>query len=169
MDPIVLEFDHRLGEHLAAERLYYRSTFWWKADRIVAVLLIAFGIFAVSAAGARWWTILPFPLAIAEWFHLLSIRPLQTRFWFHRNPKHLGTYRLSFSDSGIGFETTSIESKLAWTHYTRVLEGDLVTLLVYGTRMYTLVPRRASADDAQYARFLALVRRHVSERVVAGA
>lgn len=53
LDPVILEFDNRLAEHLAAERLYYRSTFWWKADKVVAVLILGFGIFVVLAAGSR--------------------------------------------------------------------------------------------------------------------
>jgi hypothetical protein len=132
VDPVVLEFNNRLVEHLAADRLYYRSTFWWKADKVVAVLLLVFGIFVVSVVGVRWWAVVWFPLAIVEWFNLLSVRPLQIRFFFNRNPKFLEKYHLTFSDAGIDFTTKSIESKIAWTHYTRVLENDLVILLIYG-------------------------------------
>ncbi len=169
MEPVILEFDNRLGEHLAAERLYYRSTFWWKADKVVAVLLLVFGILLVSGAGFRWWTVVWFPLAIIEWFNLLSVRPLQIRFFFNRNPKFLEKYHLTFSDSGIDFKTKSLESKIAWTHYTRVLENDLVILLIYGTRMYTVIPRRAFSDGGQHVRFMSLVRRHVPGSVAAGA
>ena len=160
-DPVTLEFDNRLAEHLAAERLYYRSTFWWKADKMVAVLLLVFGIIVVWAAGVRWWTVVWFPLAIVEWFNLLSVRPLQIRFFFNHNPKFRETYHLTFSESGIDFKTKSIESKVAWTHYTHVLEDDLVILLIYGTRMYTVIPRRAFCDDTQHARFMSLVRSHM--------
>jgi hypothetical protein len=169
MDPVVLEFDNRLVDHLAAERLYYRSTFWWKADKVVAVLLLVFGIWLVSAAGVRWWSVVWFPLAIAEWFNLLSVRHLQVRFFFKHNPKFLERYRLTFSDAGIDFKTKSLESTLAWTHYTRVLENDFVTLLIYGARMYTVIPRRAFSDASQHARFISLVRRHVPGSGAVGA
>ena len=36
VDPVAVEFDNRLADHLAAERLYYRSTFLWKMDKVVA-------------------------------------------------------------------------------------------------------------------------------------
>jgi hypothetical protein len=152
MGPVVLEFDNRLTDHLAAERLYHRSTFWFKADKMVAILLFIFGVFAVSVAGIRWWTVVWFPLAVIEWFNLLSFRPLQIRFFFKRNPKFLEKYHLTFSDSGIDFKTRSLESKLAWTHYTHVLEDDRVILLIYGTRMYTVIPTRAFADAKQHDR-----------------
>jgi len=164
MNPIVLEFDNRVADHLAAERLYYRSTFWWKADKVVAGLLLACGVFLVSTAGVVWWTAIFFPLAIVEWFNLLSPRPLQVRYFFNRNPKFLETYHLAFSDEGIHFKTESLDSNVAWTYYTRVLENDTVVLLIYGTRMYTVIPTRAFSDSSQRAEFMALVRRHVSAR-----
>lgn len=100
---------------------------------------------------------------------MLSVRPLQVRFFFKRNPKFLENYHLTFSDSGIDFKTKSLESKLAWTHYTHVLENDVVILLIYGTRMYTVIPVRAFSDGVQHARFMSLVRRHVPGRLAAGA
>ena len=112
-------------------------------------------------AGIRWWTIAWFPAAFAEWFNLLSPRPLQVRVFFKRNPKFLETYRLSFSDAGLHFTTESFDSRIAWTHYTRVLENDRVILLIYGQRMYTVIPRRVFSDDSQYAVFMSLVRRHI--------
>ena len=161
MSPVVLEFDNRLAEHLAAERLYYRSTFWFKVDKVVAIHLLIFGVFAVVVAGIRWWTVVWFPLAILEWFNLLSFRPLLIRFFFKRNPKFLEKYHLTFSDSGIDFKTKSLESKLAWTHYTHVLEGERVTLLIYGPQMYTVIPSRAFLDGEQHDRFRLLVRKYV--------
>jgi len=165
---VVIEFDNILADHLAADRLYYQSTFWWKADKVVAVLLIAAGVLFVVTAGIRWWTIVWFPVAFAEWFNMLSPRPLQIRAFFKRNPKFLETYHLSFSEAGIHFETLSLDSRIAWTHYARVLENDRVILLIYGKRMYTVIPRRAFSDGSQYAALMSLVRRHIPERMLAG-
>jgi len=162
VDPVAVEFDNRLADHLAAERLYYRSTFLWKMDKVVALFLAAGGAFLVSTVGFRWWTVVWFPVAALEWFNLLSLRPLQIRLFFHRNPKFMGKYHLAFSESGIEFKTASLESKLAWTHYTRFLEDRDVALLIYGVRMYTVIPRRAFASEADHARFRSLVDEHVS-------
>lgn len=163
-NPVVVEFDNRLADHLAAERLYYRSTFLWKMDKVVALLLAAGGIFLVSTVGFRWWTVVWFPVAILEWFNLLSLRPLQIRLFFHRNPKFMETYHLAFSENGIEFKTASLDSKLAWTHYTRFLEDRDVSLLIYGARMYTVIPRRSFANETEHARFVALVYRRLSGR-----
>ena len=168
MGSIKLEFDNRLTEHLAAERLYYKSTFWCKADKMVAVLLVAFGVYLLATIGVRWWTIIWFPLAVAEWFNLFSLRPLQICVFFKRNPKFLETYHLTFSDDGIHFKTESIDSQLAWTHYERVLENNRVILLLYGSRMYTVIPKRAFADDSQIAAFRSLVSRCLPKAVGTG-
>jgi len=167
MDTVVLEFDNRLADHLAAERLYYRSTFWFKVDKVIATLLLIFGVLVVSVAGTRWWTVIWFPLAILEWFNLLSLRSLQIRFFFKHNSKFLEKYQLTFSDFGIDFKTKSLESKLAWTLYTHVLEDDCVILLIYGPRMYTVIPTRVFSDGVQQDRFLSLVCKHVSGSVAA--
>src|SRR5580692_3603396 len=95
---VTIEFDNTLSEHLAAECLYYQSTFWSKGDKIVAVLLAVAAIFLTSVG--HWWAIVFFPLAIAEWFSILSPRKLRTAIFFKQNPKFLETYHLSFSDNG---------------------------------------------------------------------
>lgn len=164
LEPIVLEFDNRLAEHLAAERVFYRSTRSWKMDKVVAVLLLGMGIYGVLVVGPRWWTLGMFPLAVLEWFNLLSIRPLQIRYFFKRNPKLHERYRLGFTDAGIDFKTASLESKVAWTHYARFLESRELVLLIYGTRMYTVIPKRAFAAQEQYERFMALIRANVGSR-----
>ena len=81
-EAVDLTFDPRLADHLAADRLYYKSTLWAKIDRVVAVVLVVLGSLATWAAGPRWWALIWFPLAFAEWFNLLSLRPLQVMYWF---------------------------------------------------------------------------------------
>ena len=126
---------------------------------MVAVVLLMSGRLD-AGCGQRWWTLLWFPLALLEWFHLLSPGPHLTRFWFHRNPKFREPYELAFDDEGIRFRTPTIDSHLAWATYSRVLEDERVWLLVYGSRMYTVVPKRAFDDEGRRT-FRDLVSRHV--------
>lgn len=154
---IEVSFDNRLGEHLAAERLYYRSTVLWKLDRVVAVLLVAVGAWLVWAVGWRWWAVVFFLLGAVEWFNALSVRPLQIILWFKRNPKFQETYRLTFDDAGVRFRTATIDARLKWDHYSRVLEGDSMWLLVYGARLYSVIPKRAFESAADRGRFGKLV------------
>src|SRR5262245_53467029 len=160
-EPITIEFANRLSDHLAAQRLYYKSTLGWKMDKAVAVLLTAFGSVLVVRVGVRWWSLIWFPLGLAEWLNLLSIHGLRTRIAFKSNPKFRETYRLTFSDEGVHFKTTSIDSKIAWTHYTGTLEDGTVILLIYGRWMYTVIPKTAFDDRAQLTAFTNLVNQYV--------
>jgi hypothetical protein len=82
------------------------------------------GVFAAWSAGPRWWTLMFFPFAVLEWFNLLSIRPLMIRWWFKHNPKFSETYHRTLDRTGILFRTHSIDSRITWEHYTKVLEDD---------------------------------------------
>ena len=156
-EAVDLTFDPRLADHLAADRLYYKSTLWAKIDRVVAVLLVVLGSLATWAAGPRWWALIWFPLAFAEWFNLLSLRPLQVMYWFRADPKFRETYRLTFSAGGIRFRTASIDALIQWTHYTRMLEDRRLCLLIYGSRMFSVIPKRAFTSEAELSAFRALV------------
>ena len=160
-EPMTLEFANKLSDHLEAQRVYYKSTAGWKADKVVSILLVAFGIVLVATVGVQWWSLIWFPLGVAEWFNLLSIHGVRTRLTFKANPKFRETYGLTFSDAGVQFKTVSIDSKLAWSHYRKVLEGPTVVLLVYGRWMYTVIPKSAFHDEAQLAAFINLINQHV--------
>ncbi len=160
-NPLTLDFDNELADHVAADRLYYKSTFWSKCDKVVATILLLFGIACVSLVGFRWWTLIWFPLSLAEWFNWLSPRRLRVWLFFRRNPKFLETYHLIVSDNGIHFRTRSIDSSIAWTHYNRILEDESVILLIYGGWMYTVIPKRVFEDVAQLSAFRSLVGQHI--------
>jgi hypothetical protein len=160
METVTLAFRPEVEDHVAAERLYDRTSHWAKADRVVAIVLALVGIGSTIAVGPRWWTLAWFPLALLEWFHLLSFRPFVVRHWFRRNPRFREPYELAFDDSGIRFRTASIDSTLQWSTYSRALEDDRVWLLVYGPRMYTVLPKRAFSEEAQRS-FRALLARHL--------
>ena len=162
-DPITLEFDNHLNDHLAAERLYYQSTFWAKGDKVAAVVLLLLGVFGIAMVGIRWWTLVWFPLAIVEWFSWLDPYRFRVRFYLARNPKFLETYQLTFSDAGIHFKTKSIESDIAWTHYQRILENESVILLLYGTWMYSVIPIRAFTNSVQLAAFRSLIGQKITQ------
>jgi hypothetical protein len=162
---VTLDFQPDADDHVAAARLYDKSSGWARADRVVALVLLVVGAASTIAVGPRWWTLVWFPLAVLEWFHVLNVVPLATRFWFARDPKHRAAYHLEFDDEGIRFKTASIDSAIAWSHYTRVLEDSRLWLLVYGSRLYTVLPKRAFTPEKEQE-FRALLARHLPGKVV---
>ncbi len=160
---IAVSYEPTLLEQIHAVRAYDATGSASKVNKIVAGLLLAFGIWSVSAAGAQWWAFLPFPLAVIEWFDLLSIRPLQARIAFRTNPKFRERYEIEFGDKGIHFKTPTIDSEIAWSHYSKVVETDRVFLLVYGRSMYSVIPKRAFSGTEEVDAFRSMVNHRIVE------
>jgi len=161
---ISISFDNVLAEHLAAERLYYKSTTLAKVDKVVAAILLLVGVLSTFGAGVQWWTLVFLPVGVLEWFNLLTIRPLVNRYAFRRNPKFSETYHLKFDRTGMQFRTNSIDSHITWDDFTKVLEDDQLWLLVYGARMYSVIPKRAFKSDDEATRFRSLVTERIPGR-----
>jgi len=132
---ISVSFINELKDHVEAQRVLYSKGALAKLDKVVALLLFGFGICCVILVGLRWWTIIWFPLAVAEWFDLLSLTRWRTKIEFQRNPKFREEYHLTFSPENIHFKTATIDSTLLWTNYERFIESADLFLLMYGKKL----------------------------------
>ncbi len=159
---ISISFVNELKDHIEAQRVLYSKGVMAKLDKIVAVLLFGFGVYCLAFVGLRWWTVIWFPLAVAEWFDLLSLTRWRTKIDFQRNPKFREEYHLTFSRENIHFKTTSLDSTLQWTHYERVVESPDLFLLMYGKGLYTLIPKRCFSSNEEMEAFRALVNQTIA-------
>ncbi len=162
--PITIEINHCVEDHVKAERLSYsKRSRWANADRIVAAILILFGIFLLATVGIRWWTTIWFVLAPLEYFNFLSIAPFVIRYRFKRTPKFHEKNELTFSEEGIHFKTPSIDSNLKWDLYTDVVEDNNLILLMYGGA-YSIIPKRCFKSEEDLKTFQTLIRRKITKR-----
>ncbi len=163
---IKIEYLYTEPEYLAATRLYLLSS-----PTIVVRLTV---LFVLVMAGALMLTFLigDFPFwttilltLLVEASLLYSILVVGPRRYFRGDGKFRDKYEVTFSDDGIAVKTKHIDSKLAWSLYTRVIEGAGMYLLVYGkeTRMMTLVPKRAFQNRMQEDAFRELLARHIRD------
>ena len=160
---ISIEIDHRVDEHIKAERLRYsKCSHFANVDRIVAVILVLFGVFSVVTRGMRWWTLIWFVVAPLEYFNLLSITPLVIRYRFKRTPKFHERNELTFSEDGFYFKTPSIDSNLKWDIYTGMVEDDDIILLMYGGSSYSVIPKRVFKSEEDLKAFQTLVQRKIT-------
>lgn len=79
------------------------------------------------------------------------------------DPKLRGEYQLTFSDRGVRFQTTSIDSNIDWSLYQRAVEARDFYLLYWTRRQFTVVPKRAFATSADMLAFNALLAAHVAK------
>jgi len=160
-----LEFQYTEAEYLTAARLLFFST------PNVVVRLIVFGLLLLAGAVLLsmlltetfvLWASLLFVLLLeaALFYNVLVTSP---RRYFRGDAKFQDRYELAFSDEGIKVKTSQIDSKLAWSLYTKVVEGQDMYVLVYGneTRIMTPVPKRVFINKDQEQQFRELIARHV--------
>ncbi len=91
-------------------------------DLIIVLLLIGIGIFRLSVAPRHddYFFILAGLIALV----VIVGRPtFFARIAYRRNPKFKDESRISFSENGIEFKTTDIDSKLNSTLYNRLFEN----------------------------------------------
>jgi hypothetical protein len=157
---VTVKFENNVDEHVHAAELYYKTTFYYKADKVVAILLLLYGIYVTIILGVKWWTVIFIILAPVEWFNLLSPYKLQARLWFKWNPKFHEAYEISFSEDAIHFKTLTIDSNINWTMYNKMLEDDQIFLMIYGKRMYSVIPKRVFANDDEINAFRKLAQTH---------
>ena len=159
---VIIQFQPQLKDYLHAFRHREQRSPARIVDKGFAVLLIGLGTWAMYNVGLRWWTVLPFVLAIVSWLNLLSPRHLIMRLAFRGNPKFRETYDVSFDENGARFHTRTSDTHLAWSHFQRAVETDQVFLLFYARRLYTVIPKSAfTARDR--SRFRELLRDRMAQ------
>jgi hypothetical protein len=84
---------------------------------------------------------------------------------FRREPKFRDDYSLTFSPEGIHFRTAHIDSQLQWSMYSRALIDAHSYMLYYGSRQFTIIPRRVFQSGEQQQAFEQLLSQHVSQIV----
>src|SRR5262245_158810 len=163
---IHLEFEYTEAEYMrAAHLLVLRNS-----DTLARLIFFFVSIVALALlltlllTDFPWWgTVLLTSLFLGTlYYNALVLAP---RRYFRGDPKVRDGYALSFSEEGVAFKTQHVDSKLAWSLYTKVIEGSDMYLLVYGkdVRMMTAVPKRVFVSSAQEQAFRELLSRHITE------
>ncbi len=84
---------------------------------------------------------------------------------FRREPKFRDDYLLTFSQEGIHFGTAHVDSHLQWSLYSRALVDAYSYVLYYGSRQFTVIPKRVFQSAEQQQIFEQLLTRYVSDIV----
>ena len=169
MQPIQLRFTYTEAEYLSAARLLTfgeTSTVVRISAFVLLVVIGAAGLALISDFIFPVWAMVLLALVFSAAL-IYTIFVEAPRKYFRRNTQARGEYQLTFSTDGVGVQTTGIDSKLAWSLYTRFVENDSMYVIVYGkdARMMTAVPKRAFGSANEELAFRNLVRQHVTNRL----
>jgi hypothetical protein len=144
---MIITFRPALPDLIHAARAW-EGRHWRVARYAVAVGLLACGSFLLINA-ERWWGGIFVAFGVLEAFNLLPAAVVRAMIEFHANPKFREEYQLTLTPESLHFCTTTINSTLKWTHYTQFFETQKAFILIYGKRMYTVIPKRALVHDSQ--------------------
>jgi hypothetical protein len=75
------------------------------------------------------------------------------RLAFRNQPKVRDEYFLTFSQEGIHFQTAHIDSHLEWSIYSRALVDAHSYVLYWGSRTFTVIPKRVFQNTEQQGAF----------------
>jgi hypothetical protein len=164
---VKLEYEYTEAEYLAANRLFFLSSPNLLGRLIAFGLLLGAGAVLISFLLTDWLILFPAVLFVflfeaALFYNVLVTTP---RKYFRGDAKFRDRYELTFSDEGVKLKTSQVDSKMAWSLYTRVVEGSDMYLLFYGkdTRMMTTVPKRVFSSTDQEQLFRELITRHITD------
>lgn len=72
---------------------------------------------------------------------------------------------LTFSQEGIHFGRAHVDSQIQWSLYSRALVDAHSYVLYYGSRQFTVIPKRVFQSAEQQQIFEQLLTQHISEIV----
>jgi len=166
MQPLQLRFSYTEAEYLNASRLLILRETKIIVRMVVLFLLLFCGglllTMLVPAFNFLVWFVGLFALVLEAVFaqKIFSDMP---RKYFRGNANAREEFLLTFTHDGVWVKTSLIDSKMAWSLYTKVFENSSMYVIVYGkdARMMTAVPKRVFRSAQEELEFRNLLRQHV--------
>jgi hypothetical protein len=157
------------SDYVRAVRAHYASHLRLRLDIFVTVVLAFAGVYLCRSPATRWFGIACVSISVVFALILIAAFTVIPRLAFRREPKFRDDYALTFSEEGIHFRTAHIDSQLQWSMYSRALVGARSYVLYYGSRSFTVIPKRVFQSADQQQIFERLLAQHVREIVRRGS
>jgi len=162
---INLSFRYAESDYVRALRAHYASHLRLRLDTVVTVALAGFGIYLWRSPSLHWLGLASVIISVAFALMLVAAFTVVPPLAFRREPKFRDDYSLTFSPEGIHFRTAHIDSHLQWSMYSRALIASHSYVLYYGSRQFTVIPKRVFESAEQQQAFEQLLTQHVSHIV----
>lgn len=157
MDTVCVSYLYEKDEYVRAVRFYLRKsgvTPIWNIFVLIGIMALE-GVM-VYFMGVTPMVIVLLVLTVAVLVMGLYLYFLSPGFQYDRNPKFREYYTLRFSQEDIGVQSETAAGIMKWT-YTKLWISKTDYYLIQNQQNYTILPKRIFQDDAQCARFEAIV------------
>jgi hypothetical protein len=166
MKPTVnLSFRYLESDYVKALRAHYASRLRLRGDAVAIVVLVVGGAYLWRSPNLHWLSVACVTVAVVFALIVIAVFTVIPPLVFRREPKFRDEYSLTFSPEGIHFRTAHIDSQLQWSLYSRVLIDAHSYVLYYGSRQFTVIPKRVFQSKEQQQSFEQLLTQHVSQIV----
>jgi hypothetical protein len=162
---INLSFRYAESGYVLALRAHYASHLRLRLDIVVTVVLAGIGAYLWRSPSLHWLGLTCVVISVGFALMLAAAFTVIPPLAFRREPKFRDDYSLTFSPDGIHFRTAHIDSQLQWSMYSRVLIDAHSYILYYGSRQFTVIPKRVFQSVEQQQAFEQLLTQHVSQIV----
>jgi hypothetical protein len=159
---INVSFKYTERDYVRALRSHYTSHLRLRLDIAVTILLGSIGIYFWRLPNRHWLGVICVVMAIAFGLLLITAFTVIPPLAFRRSPKFRDEYSLTFSPEGIHFRTARIDSQLQWSIYSNALIDPHSYILYYGSRQFTVLPKRVFQNVEQQQAFEQLLMHHIS-------
>jgi len=158
---INLSFRYSESDYVRALRAHYAAHLRLPLDIVVTAALIGVGVFLWQSPDLHWLGVGCIIVAGAFALVLIVAFTVIPPLVFRREPKFRDDYSLSFSPEGIHFRTARVDSQLQWGMYSRALVDAHSYVLYYGSRQFTVIPKRVFRSPEEEQAFEELLAEHV--------
>jgi hypothetical protein len=164
-ETVNLSFRYLERDYVRALRAHYSSRLRVRFDIAAAIVAALFGAYTWRSPDYHWLSVVclvaSFVLVLMLFAAFVVIPPLA----FRSEAKFRDDYALTFSQDGIHFRTSHIDSQLQWSMYSSALIDELSNELYYASRQITVNPKRVYKGAEQQQTFEQLFTQHVSKIV----
>jgi hypothetical protein len=162
---VILSFRYLESDYVRALRAHYASRLRLRLDIVVTVVLVGIGGYLWQSPTTHWLGVWSVVIAVLFGLLLIAAFTIIPPLVFRREPKFRDEYSLTFSSEGIHFRTAHIDSQLQWSIYSRALVDAHSYVLYYGSRQFTVIPKRVFQSSEQQQAFELLLTQHISQIV----
>lgn len=164
-ETVNLVFRYAESDYVRALRAHFSSHLRVRLDTVAAIAVALLGVYSWRSPDYHWLSVVCLVASCVLAFMLLAAFVVIPPLAFRSESKFRDDYSITFSQGGIHFRTAHIDSQLQWSVYSKALIDEHSYVLYYGSRQFTVIPKRVFQNAEQLQLFEQLLIQHISKIV----